>query len=928
MTIGFKGFWRWVALGTAIAVLVVTTPQMASSRVSETVELSIEPLTVAQQTVNSQFDRWRSNYINNDYEAAISILEPLLDDTGNSRTARGLAYSYLSLTHQKLGNWEAARTAIDRATALIGVPSATASTSTQRIFAATLNTRGQLQFSLGEMELAYDSWREATGVYRRLSDEEGVTGGLLNQAQALQAMGFARRACDTVLQGLGASVQQCQALEEDEIQAQIEESIDRLENPALRVALLQGLGNGLRSIGKFPASREVLQQALVDVSGLSSPDLQSSVWLDLGNTERAILTRDRDLRRGGEERRGSMLDAIEYYQQARSIANSPYLQLQSQLNLLSLLVEPALGSGETFDNLPEIEPLARQSLAAIRELKIGRTTLNARANLACSVIGCDRLERNEPPESLILPFTEIESLLTVSDVDVDLYALSDERTVSYLLGTLGKLYERQNETLDQAENATQKALELAIQGGELDLAYQWQWQLGRILNRQNAGSERAISAYENAVEQLEGLRQDLTRFDLASRISFRQKIEPVYRQFFEVALQEETPSQEQLEKVRARLSDFQLAELENYLQCSLQEDGAKSLDEIAAENRAAILYPVILPQKIAVIAKLPGVDRLIFTATEISETEVLRKIQEFRKSLQQPNINRTNLELSRAFFEWLIHPIESHPEFQAEDIETLVFVPDTRLRNIPMSALRYEDCDDGKCYLIQKYAIAMNLGISLKNPQPLRDREMTVLMGGLIEGIPERQLEALEYVESELDAIEATLEATGDLRDRSFIRPNLEFLLNNRSSAIIHLATHGKFSSEPESTLLSTWYEDIYLQDIAAIFQTQRQNQEEPIELLVLSACETGVEDTRATLGLAGVSVQSGARSTLASLWNVNERSSAILMDDFYRNLTDSTITNKAKALQAAQIEMLENENSFYSIPLHWAPYILIGNWL
>jgi CHAT domain-containing protein len=96
------------------------------------------------------------------------------------------------------------------------------------------------------------------------------------------------------------------------------------------------------------------------------------------------------------------------------------------------------------------------------------------------------------------------------------------------------------------------------------------------------------------------------------------------------------------------------------------------------------------------------------------------------------------------------------------------------------------------------------------------------------------------------------------------------------------------------------------------------------IELLVLSACETANGDKRAALGLAGVAVRSGARSTLGSLWQVDDESTAILMGEFYRQLVLPNVT-KAEALRRAQLSILQKHQEH---PFFWAPYVLVGNWL
>ena len=93
----------------------------------------------------------------------------------------------------------------------------------------------------------------------------------------------------------------------------------------------------------------------------------------------------------------------------------------------------------------------------------------------------------------------------------------------------------------------------------------------------------------------------------------------------------------------------------------------------------------------------------------------------------------------------------------------------------------------------------------------------------------------------------------------------------------------------------------------------------------MLSACETAEGDKRAALGLAGVAVQAGARSTLASLWTVDDESGAPLISQFYRELATRTMT-KAEALRQAQLSLLRDPD--YRYPALWAPYVLVGNWL
>jgi CHAT domain-containing protein len=102
-----------------------------------------------------------------------------------------------------------------------------------------------------------------------------------------------------------------------------------------------------------------------------------------------------------------------------------------------------------------------------------------------------------------------------------------------------------------------------------------------------------------------------------------------------------------------------------------------------------------------------------------------------------------------------------------------------------------------------------------------------------------------------------------------------------------------------------------------------------PIELLSLSACETAVGDERAALGLAGIAIKAGARSALASLWLVDEKSTAQLMTDFYEAICNQPELSKALALAKAQRKLLNDyKHNDYKHPYHWAAFLLIGNWL
>lgn len=73
-----------------------------------------------------------------------------------------------------------------------------------------------------------------------------------------------------------------------------------------------------------------------------------------------------------------------------------------------------------------------------------------------------------------------------------------------------------------------------------------------------------------------------------------------------------------------------------------------------------------------------------------------------------------------------------------------------------------------------------------------------------------------------------------------------------------------------------------------------------------------------------GSFLRAGARSTLASLWQIGDDSTALFVSEFYHQLTTGKTT--AEALREAQLKLLSS--SQYTRPLYWATYVLVGNWL
>jgi tetratricopeptide (TPR) repeat protein len=119
--------------------------------------------------------------------------------------------------------------------------------------------------------------------------------------------------------------------------------------------------------------------------------------------------------------------------------------------------------------------------------------------------------------------------------------LGDLRGTAYALGNLGEVYE-QNQQWLEAQQCTEQALLLSqdIKLNSPDLAYQWQWQLGRIRrDGEEKDIESAIAAYTAAFNTLQSVRNDLVPISRDGQFDFRDRVEPVYRELADLLLQGE-----------------------------------------------------------------------------------------------------------------------------------------------------------------------------------------------------------------------------------------------------------------------------------------------------------------------------------------------------------------------------------------------------
>ena len=863
----------------------------------------------------------REYYQTEQYQEAINKLEQAADIFAQLGEAEleAITRSNLSLAYQQLSEWKEAENEIFRSLTILEFNDnleildnwkiSDLTSDKLKILAKVINIFGRLQYFQDNPDKAVSIWKLATKIYQKLDDNQGIVISQMNQVQALQALGLYQEAKKTI--------------------GTVQKNLDYLPDN-LKFQGLISLGNVFRNTGDLVNSEKFLQQGLELAESANSLKNITTSYLSLADTWHSWgnLERERELpiryeyfpwRCDINESLSLSETTANFYEKAENNyqqvlesqkARLSTTEIKAKLNLLQLLI--------TNGKWSEAEELS--SNIQLSNYPQSRTKVYAQINFAKS-LACLKQQNSLENSS----WEKITNLIKTAIQDAK--ELQDKRAKSYGIGNLGGLYEyfallaQQQQQLtqaqqwrQQAEQLTQQALYLAQPSEMPDIAYQWQWQLGRLFKAEGNTLE-SINYYQSAVQTLEFVRGDLLTINSDVQFSFRDNIEPVYRQLAQLLL--EQPIQKNLTQIRQVIQNLQLAELENFLRCNLET--TQALDKIANRPNAteAIIYPILLDGQIDVILKLPNSDELKYHNTKVSREIVEKVLQRLQVNLAKPHTRKKVQADASQIYQWLIAPLAK--DLEAAKVDTLVFFLDTALRNIPMAVLY-----DGNNYLIEKYAIAITSGLELLESKTLQREKLNAMLAGLTES--RHNYPPLKNVDLQLNQISAEIPSQ-ILIDREFTVSSFQNQLESLPFPIVHIATHGQFSSKPEQTFILTWDNSIDLNQLSILLKNSETTKSEPIELLVLAACQTARGDKRATLGLAGVAINAGARSTLATLWKVSaDESPGILLSQFYRELINNPNLTKAEALRRAQLEFLKDDSR--NRPYFWASYILLGNWL
>lgn len=849
-----QNYWLYLGLCLVSLCLVLTIIPAVAVISIPSVAISQENTAQVGSKSTNLLDEGRNFYSSGRYQEASKAWESAAKhyQSQGDRVNQALSLSYLSLVQQELNQWEAAKVSIEQSVKILQTVKPSADGI---VWAQILNTHANLQLRMGQGERAIATWQQAQKYYEQAGDTTGSLGCQINQAQALQSLGYYRRSR--------------QQLEE------LTKKMATIPDSEVKVSGLRSLGLALHAIGDSQ-SQQVLAQSLAIANKIAAKTQLSSILTSLGKI--AADWQDPEA-------------AFNYFEDAEMAASNPQEALQARLERFKLLVD--------YGKLEYAIPLAPQLKQQLSQIAPSRSSLFAAINFAAT------LNKLTQPDQ-VLPSRDLAELMAVTVKSAQ--QLQDTVAEAHALYQWGQLYSRTSQW-SEAKKLVEQSLNLARKLQADDIIAQSAWGLGRIYQQQNSQQE-AVAAYTEAVKSLKALRSDLAAINPDVQFSFRESVEPVYRQLVALLLDEQ-PTQSELVQARELIESLQVAELDNFFREACI-DKVQQIDQV--DPTATVIYPIILRDRLATIISQPGTPLRYYQISK-SQSEIEQTLDNLLASLNPVSNSQTRQNLTQQVYDWLIRPPEADGVFQ--DAKILVFVLDGKLRNIPIAALW-----DGQQYLIEKYAVALSPGLQLMSANPLQQSRIQAIVGGISES--RSGFAALPAVKSEVKQISQTIPATL-LLNQQFTSQALGDRIQSSNADVVHLATHGQFSSRLEDTFLLTWDGRVSVKELSELLQNRSGNRSKAIELLVLSACDTATGDDRAVLGLAGLAVKSGARSTVATLWPVKDRAAEILMTRFYQQLRQPN-TTKAEALRQAQIQLIRQTD--FRDPFFWSAFVLVGNWI
>ena len=297
--------------------------------------------------------------------------------------------------------------------------------------------------------------------------------------------------------------------------------------------------------------------------------------------------------------------------------------------------------------------------------------------------------------------------------------------------------------------------------------------------------------------------------------------------------------------------------------------------------------------------------------------ELNKKLHLFKENISSPFITKKAVETFQKEANDIFTAIFPFKEFiTTVKGKELIIIADGGLQYIPFEALCInETAPVEDAYLIQKCAIFYKHSISLEKQINFykKDKKNTFI-GFIPTTFQDKKLPLLNHNKLEIKSISPFFKQIFTQKEAT----KKQFLESYNKHSIIHISTHGGIDND--IPWLAFYDQKLSLDELFVLKKEK--------ELVVLSACKTSVGKHKKGEGLFNLTrgfINTGAKSVLSTLWNVNEKSSSEIMALFYKNISEGM--RKSKALRKAKLVYIEkHKNTSEATPYYWSSFTLTGN--
>ena len=825
----------------------------------------------------------------NFYQQSLTIFKQIDDRNGEAKSLNNLGFAY-----GKLGQYQKAIDFYQKSLVIFK------QIDDREGEASSLNNLGSTYESLEQYQQATDFYQQSLAILKQIGDRDREAVALNNLGGAYERLGQYQKALDFYKQALAINKQ--------------------VGNRNGEATSLGNLGLAYYNLGQYQKTIDFYQQSLAIKKQSGDRNGEATSLLGLGVAYSSL---------------GQYQKAIDLYQQSLVIKKQSGDRNgeAASLNNLGLAYYKLGQYQKTIDFL-------QQSLEILKQI-------SGRNDVAVLLNNLGLAYKNLGQYQKAIDFYQQSLAITKPIGDRDSEAVA--------LNNLGGAYS----SLGQYQKAIdfyQKSLAISKQIGN---------RYGEATSLNNLGGasnelkqpELAILFYKQSVNVQEAIRKDIRKLDKDIQQSYLATVVNTYRDLADTLLQ-----QNRIIEALQVLDLLKVQELEDYLKNIKGSDrsaqGVRLLaPELALSDKllavsfenapelnqqlanqiqqlpkteinkvpdylnqiprgTVLLYPFILGDRLEIILFAPN-NPPVRRTVKITEAELKELTDDFIIDLRDSGSDDVKFSAAK-LYDILIKPIEA--DLVQLNTKTILYAPDGQLRYIPLAALY-----DGKQWLAEKYQISNLIAYTLTDLRhSSRNLQPDILAGAFggkageskfgKEGLPATIIEVDKIADYFKDRAIA-------LKENQFSRQAVESKFKNYN--VLHFATHAAFiSGTPDQSYIIFGNGDkIRLHEID---DWQIPN----MELVVLSACQTGLGDLANGIEILGFGYQlqkAGVKNSIASLWVVKDDGTQALMDNFYGSLKKGNVT-VSEALQRAQVSLIKSQD--YDHPYYWSAFFAIGNGL